>query len=174
MLTNYNEPVILVKEETTMFQSKLSTDKLINQIIDKHHYQEKQLVREIDILLNRILLAHYHHDKELMSFLHKSFSELKMELEQLLAKEEKEYFINMMNATIEGNNVIRINIREMKASQKRIEAIMNRIRQKTNNFSVPEYACSTFAKAYKQIKKLADNLDEHFAKENNVLLPRFQ
>ena len=77
------------KEQSVL---ELSDEQLINLIMEIHHQPERVLLKELDQLVNKILLAHYDHGKELLLMLHQNFSQLKMELEEHFAKEEKELF----------------------------------------------------------------------------------
>ena len=80
--------------------TELSDEELIDLILDTHHLTERALWKELDKLVNLILLVHYEHGKELMLNIHRSFSELKMELEEHFAKEEKELFPAMLKENL--------------------------------------------------------------------------
>lgn len=79
---------------------ELSIEQLIEHIMENHLQEERYLIREVDKLLNRIIIAHYNHDRDLVLLLHRNFSELKIELEQFFAREEKEYFKAILETTL--------------------------------------------------------------------------
>lgn len=65
---------------------------LIDYIINTHHSKERILLAEIDELINKVLLAHYEHHQAQLVPLHGLFSDLRKELQEHFAKEEKLIF----------------------------------------------------------------------------------
>ncbi|WP_240375891.1 iron-sulfur cluster repair di-iron protein [Bacillus piscicola] len=51
--------------------------------------------------------------------------------------------------------------------------ILKRIRQLTNDFTLPEGACRTFQLVYKRLEALEDDTFTHIHLENNILFPRY-
>jgi regulator of cell morphogenesis and NO signaling len=155
--------------------SRLSDEELIDLILDNHHMTERGLWKELDKLVNLILLVHYEHGKELLLRVHRSFSELKMELEEHFAKEEQELFPAMLKAdkTPEDLAAIRSLISESEDEHKDIERIAERLIQETSGFTPPEYACPTVRNVYQKLRELVDDISRHFAKENGVLFKRY-
>ena len=140
--------------------TELSDEELINLIMETHHLPERALLKELDVLLNRILLAHYDHDKELVFMLHRSFGQLKMELEEHFAKEEKELFPAMRKSdkTQEEREAIRNNILELEGDHDGAGEIIKLLMKETNDFTPPEFACPTMTAAYSKLHELADDL----------------
>jgi regulator of cell morphogenesis and NO signaling len=79
----------LAKPDKEIPVTELSDEQLIDLILDIHHQPERVLLRELNQLVNKILLAHYEHGKELVLILHRNIGELKIELEEHFAKEER-------------------------------------------------------------------------------------
>ena len=134
----YND--FLAKPNKELPVMELSDEELINLIMETHHLPERALLKELDVLLNRILLAHYDHDKELVFMLHRSFGQLKMELEEHLAKEEKELFPAMRKSdkTQEEREAIRNNILELEGDHDGAGEIIKLLMKETNDFTPPE------------------------------------
>ena len=156
--------------------TELSDEQLINLILEIHHQPERALLKELDQLVNKILLAHYDHGKELVLMLHRNFSELKMELEEHFAKEEKELFPAMrkLDKTPEEREAIRLNILELEGEHDGAGQIIKHVIKETNDFTPPEYACPTMKAVYSKLHELADDLFLHIAKENSVLFKRYE
>ncbi|MFA5634575.1 MAG: DUF542 domain-containing protein [Anaerovoracaceae bacterium] len=156
--------------------TELSDEALIDLILDVHHLTERALWKELDKLVNLILLVHYEHGKELMLKIHRSFSELKMELEEHFAKEEKELFPAMLkeDKTAKDLAAIRELIDELEGEHDGAGKIIKRLIKETNDFTPPEYACPTVKAVYQKLHELVDDVFLHIAKENSVLFKRYQ
>lgn len=155
--------------------SELSDGELIDLILDTHHLSERALWKELDKMVNLILLVHYEHDKKLLLKLHRSFSQLKMELEEHFAKEEQELFPAMLKGdkTAEDLAHIRLLIEELEAEHDTAGKIIKDLIRETNDFTPPEFACPTVKAVYQKLHDLADDVFLHIAKENSVLFKRF-
>lgn len=155
--------------------TELSDEELIGLILEIHHEPERALLRELEQLVNKVLLAHYHHDKELVFMLHRNFSELKMELEEHFAKEEKELFPAIRNhdQSEAGRAKVRELILELEGEHDGAGEIIKHLIKETNDFTPPEYACPTMKAVYAKLHELSDDLFLHIAKENSVLFKRY-
>lgn len=155
--------------------SELSNEDLIDLILEIHHQPERALWKELDLLINKILLVHYEHGKELLLKLHHNFSELKMELEEHFAKEERELFPAILKAedTEEGKAAIKSLILELEGDHDGAGVIIKKLIKDTNDFTPPEYACPTMMAVYSKLHDLVDDVFLHIAKENSVLFKRF-
>jgi len=172
--TAYNE--YLIRPDKDLPVSELSDDQLIDLILEIHHVTERALWRELDQLINKILLVHYRHGKDLIMKLHRSFSELRMELEEHFAKEEEELFPAMRSddKTAEDVNAIRVLIAELENEHEGAGQIIKRIIKETEDFKLPDYACPTFKAVYIKLHQLIDDIFLHIAKENSVLFKRYE
>ena len=161
------------KEQSVL---ELSDEQLINLIMEIHHQPERVLLKELDQLVNKILLAHYDHGKELLLMLHQNFSQLKMELEEHFAKEEKELFPAMrkLDKTPEERAAIRLRILELEGEHDGAGQIIKHLIKETADFTPPEYACPTMKATYSKLHELADDIFLHIAKENSVLFKRYE
>ncbi|AFM00227.1 regulator of cell morphogenesis and NO signaling [Desulfitobacterium dehalogenans ATCC 51507] len=165
----------LAKPDKELPVTELSDEELIDLILDTHHLTERALWKELDKQVNLILLVHYEHGKDLMLNVHRSFSELKMELEEHFAKEEKELFPAMLkeNKIPEDRAAIRALIDELEGEHDGAGKIIKRLIKETNDFTPPEYACPTVKAVYQKLHELVDDIFLHIAKENSVLFKRY-
>jgi len=156
--------------------SDLSDNELIDLILEIHHETERALWKELDQLINKILLVHYDHGKDLLMKLHRNFSELKMELEEHFAKEEKELFpaIRKTEKTQEDIILIRSLITKLEKEHETAGDIIKLIIKETQDFKLPGYACPTMKASYSKLHELADDIFLHIAKENSVLFKRYE
>jgi regulator of cell morphogenesis and NO signaling len=108
--------------------------------------------------------------------LHRNFNELKMELEEHFAKEEKEIFPAMRKAekTLEERLEIRSIILELEDEHDGAGEIIKYLMKETDDFTPPEYACPTMRAVYLKLHELADDIFLHIAKENSVLFKRYE
>ncbi len=47
-----------------------------------------------------------------------------------------------------------------------------RLREHSNDFTPPDWACNTFRALYDALRELEIDLHQHIHKENNILFPR--
>lgn len=165
----------LAKPKGELPVSELSNEQLINLILEIHHRPERTLWIELDQMVNQILLVHYDHGKELLLKLHRNFSELKMELEEHFAKEEKELFPAMLKSdnTEEDLKAINTLILQLEKEHEEAGRIIKRLIKETDDFTPPNYACTTMKAVYHKLHELVDDIFLHIAKENSVLFKRF-
>lgn len=156
--------------------NELPDDQLIDLILEIHHQTERALWKELDQLVNKILLVHYKHGKVLLMKLHRSFSELKIELEEHFAKEEEELFPAMrsINKTGEDMAAIRSLIVELEREHEGAGKIIKRIIKETEDFKLPNFACPTMIVFYVKLHELIDDVFLHIAKENSILFKRYE
>lgn len=156
--------------------SELPDSQLIDLILETHHVTERALWKELDQLVNKILLVHYDHGKELLMKLHRSFSELKMELEEHFAKEEEELFplMRVPDKSEEEVAAIWSLIIELENEHEGAGQIIKKIIKETDDFQAPEYACPTMKVVYVKLHELIDDIFLHIAKENSVLFKRYE
>ncbi len=165
----------LARPDKSLPVTELTDRQLIDLILEIYHAPERALWLELDRLVNKILLVHYEHGKDQLLQLHRSFSELKMELEEHFAKEE-ELFPAMLAAgqTDEDRAVIRSLILRLEFEHDGAGLIIKRIIRDTNDFTPPDYACPTMIAVYRKLHELADDIFLHIAKENSVLFKRYE
>lgn len=60
----------------------------------------------------------------------------------------------------------------MEAEHAEADDDLNDIRQLTNQFALPEGACTTWTNLYNGLAEFANDLDEHVELENHILFPR--
>lgn len=144
--------------------SGMNVRELIRHIERVHHDKERALIKDIDKLLNTILVVHYEHHKQQLIGLHSAFSDLKKELEQHFAKEEKEVFPMILDA-LETNTALG----ELEEEHEAAGALIEEIQRLTDNFSTPPDTCVTYERTIQSLKSLVEDVFIHIYKENSIL-----
>lgn len=152
--------------------TEMNIPKLIDYIIDTHHAKERYLLAEIDELINKVLLVHYEHHQEQLVPLHGLFSDLRKELQEHFAKEEKVIFPYMkMNFNKEKG------IRYVKDLEDEHEAAGNLIKEITactNDFTAPKDGCATYRLVFQKLQELVKDVYIHIFTENSLLFPKYE
>jgi regulator of cell morphogenesis and NO signaling len=94
---------------------------------------------------------------------------LKAELESHMAKEEQVLFpmIRAGQGAMVGGPVS-----VMEQEHESAGAALTNLRELTNNYEVPEWACNTWRALWHGLEALEEELHQHIHLENNILFPR--
>ncbi|MDD7362849.1 MAG: DUF542 domain-containing protein [Peptoniphilus sp.] len=148
-----------------------STKKMIDSVIDFHHTLERKLLASIDPLLNKILLVHFENHGEELLELHRLFGNLKTELEEHFLIEEAVTFPLMLNNP-KPNRAIMDRIETLEAEHEQAGELIKAMIDVTDDFNVPEDACPTFKKTYRDLDRLIKDVFLHIFKENSIIFPK--
>ncbi len=149
--------------------------KLIEHVINTHHAYLNEALPRLSELTTKILRVHGINHSEL-SKVHKLLHSLKMEMEQHLIKEEEIVFplIIQYEKTVNKevlHKSIEI-IKELEEEHEGAGSILRELREITNNYAVPQDACSSYRMTYKLLEELEDDTFRHIHVENNIMFPR--
>lgn len=141
---------------------------LTTYIEDIHHAYTRRVLPQIAEYLTTVLRVHGKQHQELFE-VYRLFGQLKADLEQHLLKEETMLFPEL--GELEGNQdeitkLTEMIIREHEAAGEVLVAL----RRITNNYSVPEDGCETYAITYRLFEEMETDLHQHIHLENNILL----
>jgi regulator of cell morphogenesis and NO signaling len=105
------------------------------------------------------------------------FAELQEEMTQHMLKEEQLLFprIRQLEAVVVPNEPLAYYISPisiMEEEHNRAGEGMRRIRELTNNYFMPEGACTTFRLSLASLKAFEADLHQHVHLENYILFPR--
>lgn len=170
------EKFIIDNSEYIDWNEKTSAE-LIEHIINTHHNKTFQLLKEIDPLLVKVFKVHYDHNPELLIRVHKLFEELKCELVEHLIKEEKILFPKMMEfeniKDSKAKEALRKEIQDFIGEHEAAGDILKELAEITDDYKLPEWACTSFKLVYMKMHELEKDLFIHIHKENNILFKRF-
>jgi len=162
-------------ETTDWRTASLAT--LIRHIVDTHHgFMKSELPRVAD-LLAKVRNAHERKHPDLAE-LEQVFGALRAEIEGHLEKEEQVLFplIQEMETTRQAGSAhcgsVNNPIRAMEHEHDNAGVALERMRELTQNYTVPPDGCATYAALLDGLAAIERDLHEHIHKENNILHPR--
>jgi regulator of cell morphogenesis and NO signaling len=154
---------------------------LTQYIINNHHSYVKNAIPRITGLLQKVQNAHgnkYSYIADIQNV----FSKVADEMTNHMMKEERILFplIKYLTETQKFNEkpktggfgTIKNPIKQMETEHVSAGGAMETIRTITNNYSLPDDACTTFKVTYKELDEFEKDLHKHVHLENNILFPR--
>ncbi|NPC92939.1 iron-sulfur cluster repair di-iron protein [Bacillus sp. WMMC1349] len=185
---NLNEEEILTKINTLYQETKALNEKetdwsqvpysqLINYVIDTHHAYLNEVLPELSGFVTKVYRVHGVHHPELAQ-VHQLFHQLKAELEHHLIQEEEQIFpkITAYEQTKSEQHLTEA-VQAIDILEQEHEAagnILKELRQVTNDYALPEGACTTYTLTYLKLDELESDLFQHIHLENNILFPRLE
>lgn len=165
------------KKRDAVDAAAMSLSELANHIEQVHHaYLHTELPR-VDRMMEKVASVHGEKDPRIPE-VRKWFLALAEELSSHMVKEERILF-PMIRQLERGEEVptfhcgtIANPIRQMELEHDRAGLALERLRELTNNYSSPEWACGTYRALLDALAHLERDMHQHIHKENNVLFPR--
>jgi regulator of cell morphogenesis and NO signaling len=159
-----------------------SLTELADYIEKNHHsFMNEQLPR-LEQLINKTLKAHNDRHGRMLKQLRETYTALKSEIELHLSKEEQILFpfIRQIDNFKPDQEIkpelhcgsVENPIGQMECEHDRAGKALERMREITSGYRLPDDACNTFKGLYDGLKELEKNLHEHIHLENNILFPR--
>ena len=157
-------------------------DELVSHIVETHHAYLKVELPALDARIAKVLAVHGERDPQRLPRLAAVFAALRNELETHLYKEEAILFPFIAQYGVaESRNQpvppvpfgsIAHPIAVMEHEHDGAGDALAQIRELTNGYNPPAYACSTVRALYGGLKALEQDLHIHIHLENNILFPR--
>lgn len=154
---------------------------LCQYIVNNHHAYVKEAIPRITAHVNKVANKHggrYPYLLEVASL----FSTIANEMTSHMLKEEKilfpliKYIVDCKNFNErpknEGYGSIKNPINKMEQEHDSAGEILQQIRELTNNYDLPEDACTTFSITYQELDEFEKDLHKHIHLENNILFPK--
>jgi regulator of cell morphogenesis and NO signaling len=141
---------------------------LINHIVSTHHEYLRRELGPLEARLEKVYRVYNERYGPTLTGLPEVYSALRSELELHIQKEEMILF----PAIIGESPFVSSPIRVMEAEHDSAGQALTRIREITNDFAVPDYACVTFRALMSGLAELEQDLHRHIHLENNILFPR--
>lgn len=182
--------VLMERIETAIINSTSQTDlahpedktpgDLIGYILDKHHVFTAQELARLTPLMAKVAARHGELHPELIE-LHALFTDLANSLTPHMQKEEVilfPYILQLESAANAGlsappshfgtvENPIRMMMSEHDTDGERLR----KMRELTNDYTLPEGACPSYTALFAGLEDLERDLHRHIHLENNVLFP---
>lgn len=151
-------------------------------IVATHHHYLRSELPALAARIDKVVSVHGSRDRDNLPRLAEVFAALRSELELHLYKEEAILFPSIeLYGRAQANNQpippvpfgsIAAPISMMEREHGNAGDALGEIRTLTNNFTLPEFACSTVQALYAGLQALDADLHIHIHLENNILFPR--
>jgi len=153
---------------------QMDSGTLISYMLLQHHFYIRQYGPIILQHLEKV--AHKHGGNfPYMIRVAAVFSALLEELLQHMRKEEEVLFPAIRSLDLPGSNSnvhIQAPIRVMEQEHDEAGFLLEEIRTLTNNYTIPEQACTTFRISLMELEEFEARMHEHVHLENNILFPK--
>lgn len=150
---------------------------LVDHIIHRHHHYLVNELPDLSFYVTKIFRVHGGSHPELAN-LHRTFHELKTELEHHLLKEEQNIFPAIREyEAVRGQterDAALSQIDELESEHDHAGTLLRDIREITSDFTLPPDACTTYRMTYKRLEELESDMFQHVHLENNILFPRLE
>ncbi|ACU63205.1 iron-sulfur cluster repair di-iron protein [Chitinophaga pinensis] len=153
-----------------------TADELIDYIVSTHHRYVKENIPVIEQLVTKVAKVHGAEQPELQHFEAGTLAFLK-DLQLHLHKEEHILFPAILQLEKEphdtsGRELVLSAVKVMRAEHEASGEELQAFRQLTNNYTLPESACNTYAFLFNKMKEFEADLLIHIHLENNILFPK--
>jgi regulator of cell morphogenesis and NO signaling len=155
---------------------------LADHIEAKHHTFMKEQLPRLSLMLAKVKRAHGDNHGQMLTELEDVYLSLREEIEAHLMKEEQILFpyIRQIEAYAVQKGprpqahcgTVANPITQMEHEHESAGRALERMRELTNNYVVPDDGCMTFATLYEGLAAMEDDLHEHIHLENSILFPK--
>ena len=142
---------------------------LIDHIMVTYHQPLYEELPRLESMARKVLGVHRDKDPERLSELFSLFLEVEAELKQHMMKEEQVLFplIQQGQGARTGEP-----ISVMEKEHEAVGGALKRMRELTDDYTVPAEACNTWRALWHGLEALEKDLHQHIHLENNILFPR--
>lgn len=151
---------------------------LVAHIQQRYHAHLREELPRLDAMLAKVVSRHGDHLPEVLLPLQQTFVPLAEDLLAHMEKEDRVLFPFILDLegrvpiTPEAASSIRGPIGVMEAEHAAAGAALATMRQLTNDYTPPEWACPTFRGLYFGLSQLETDMHLHVHLENHILFPR--
>jgi regulator of cell morphogenesis and NO signaling len=144
---------------------KWSSSFLIDYIIQNHHSYVKNATPELTYFIDRVCNAHGHDCPEVIQ-IREIFGDLSQELSDHMTKEEMILFpaLKRLEAQADTDHPLQLTVQApiaaMEHEHDSAGELIKAIRQLSNNYTPPEFACPTFRITFKRLQEFEQRLND--------------
>ena len=144
-------------------------DDLIGHILAAYHVPLQEELPRLEAMARKVVDVHRDKRPEMLPELLAVYAGMKEELEQHMAKEEQILFPMIQR----GRGAMALGpISVMEQEHASAGRALQRLRELTGDYTVPEEACNTWRALWHGLADLERSLHQHIHLENNILFPR--
>lgn len=142
---------------------------LIAHILSTYHEPLREELPRLRAMATKVLHVHGSKDPERLAAVLDTFSDLQEELEPHMDKEERILFPWILSGrAVPPGGPTEV----MMLEHEQAGFLLERLRELTDNYAVPDGACNTWRALWNGLEALDRELREHIHLENNILFPR--
>lgn len=149
----------------------LATPLLVEHIVSRHHDYLRSALPFLRPLAAKVARVHGDHNPRLLA-LDEAVAELTATLLPHLDQEERELFPALLSPESDPSLRARL-LESMTAEHHAVAELLERIREATLDFSLPDWACNSYRTLFAELETLERDVFTHVHLENHVLAPRF-
>jgi regulator of cell morphogenesis and NO signaling len=142
---------------------------LIDHIVSTYHRALDEELPRLEFMARKVLRVHGDKAPEVLPALVSTLLDLKAELEQHMIKEEEILFPMILSGQ---GSTASAPISVMEHEHESAGAALQRLRELTDDYRVPEGACNTWQALWHGLAALEEDMHQHIHLENNILFPR--
>lgn len=174
------DPTVLVAELEEAIASRtgdavdprsLSSAALVGHIVGRHHEYLRKALPFVGALSAKVARVHGEHNPKLHE-LDTVVRTIRDELEPHLDSEEQTLFSAILAGGKDRDALAR-SFREMHQEHLVVGDLLEKMRDATDNFRLPEWACNSYRTLFAELEALEADVLRHVHLENHVLMPRF-
>ena len=159
-----------------------SLDFLADYIVNTHHSYVKKTIPDIRAYAEKVAKVHGEHHPELLE-INRLAQEVCDEMSEHMIKEETvlfPYVKHIVNTKGKGKGYVKFdsleNVQEpidiAVTEHELVGGNMDKIKELSDNFKVPEDGCASYAYLFKTLNEFEDDIHIHIHLENNILFPK--
>lgn len=164
------EAVIAERASTGVDPRALATPQLVAYIVGRYHDALRRTLPLVEQLAKKVARVHGAHDPRLRE-LEEAVLSMGAILLVHLDEEERVVF-----PAVEGARDLPVAaglLGAMMDDHLTVGALLERVRTITGNFTLPDWACTSYRTLFAELHQLEGDVFEHVHLENHVLAPRF-
>ncbi|HSH66391.1 MAG TPA: iron-sulfur cluster repair di-iron protein [Bacteroidia bacterium] len=153
-----------------------SLDFLADYIVNTHHAYVKKNMPDIRAYASKVAKVHGNHHPELVP-IHQLVEDINAEFTAHMMKEEQILFPAIKAMALSKNNgssfgSVKAPINMMEIEHESAGKNMEKIRELSDNYTLPEDACASYSLLYRMLAEFEEDLHTHVHLENNILFPK--
>jgi regulator of cell morphogenesis and NO signaling len=154
----------------------MSLSNLCDHIQEVHHSYIYQELPRLDFMTRKVAAVHGDHEPRLTE-VRQVFDTFQRELSSHAKDEDENVFpairqLDSAQDSTAASERLEGMLSRLEAEHESAGAALARMRELTDGFTPPEWACNTFRALYNGLAELEKHTHQHVHKENNVLFPK--
>lgn len=147
-----------------------SLPEIIAYVVEHHHTYLREALPFVQQLANKVARVHGEQNAKLSSLAYAT-TELVETLLAHIEEEEKQLFARLLATPRPDAEWIQAALAEMREEHLEVAAILERIRDAADDFTLPEWACRSYRALFEELEALERDTFEHVHLEHHVLAP---